>query len=435
MTPLTIGLIFMGVMLILLFLGVSVGSSMTMAAFAGFAILASTNAAITKVGSTAFDTLNNYNYAVIPLFVLMANIISTTGVGKALYDFFQKCVGRFRGGLAMATILACAIFSAISSTTVATAVTIGLIALPEMKRAGYSNSLSTGTIASGGTLGVLIPPSSVMITYAIIAQASMTKLFVAGVVPGIILALLMCIAVYVTCLINPNAGPKGEKSGIKAIAKAFLQCAEVIILIVLVLGGMFIGWFTPTEAGAIGAGSAILVTLIRKKLTFKNFLAAIKGTLENTGMVYLILIGAFILNYFVAAAGISNALANLISGLNLGYKAVTIIIMFIFLILGCFLDSLAMVLLTMPIFYPVATSLGADPLWFGVIVTIAMQLGCLTPPVGMNIFVVAGLDKRIRMEEVFKGVVPFIVAIFVTIALLVIWPELATWLPSLTTVS
>lgn len=431
MSPLAIGLIFMGIMLVLIFLGVSVGNSMAMAAFVGFAVLSSPNAAITKVGSTAFDTLNNYNYAVIPLFVLMANIISTTGVGKALYDFFQKCIGRFRGGLAMATILACAIFSAISSTTVATAVTIGLIALPEMKRAGYGNSLSTGTIASGGTLGVLIPPSSVMITYAIIAQASMTKLFVAGVIPGILLALLMCMAVYITCVINPQAGPKGEKCSIKEIAKSLLQCVEVIILIALVLGGMFAGWFTPTEAGAIGAGGAILVTLIRRKLTFKRFIEAVRGTLENTGMVYLILIGAFILNYFVAAAGISSALASLISGLNIGYKMATIVIMLIFLVLGCFLDSLAMVLLTMPIFYPVVTSLGADPLWFGVIVTIAMQLGCLTPPVGMNVFVVAGLDKTIRMEEVFKGVLPFILAIVGVIALLLIWPELATWLPSL----
>ena len=431
MSALAIGLIFLGVMLILIFLGMSVGTSMGIAAVIGFACIVSTNAAIAKAGSSPFDTINSYSYAVIPLFVLMANIIATTGVGKDLYDFFHKCVGRFRGGLAMATVLACAVFSAISSTTVATAVTIGLIAFPEMRRAGYDDSLSSGTIASGGTLGVLIPPSSVMITYAIIAQASMTKLFIAGVVPGIILAVLMCIAIYVTCLINPKAGPKSEKYSFMDIIKSLLKCLEVIILIALVLGGLFAGWFTPTEAGAIGAAGAIIITLIRKKLTWKNFIDAVKGTLENTGMVYMILIGAFLLNYMVASAGITNALANLVSGANMGYKGVTIIIILIMLVLGCFLDSLAMVLLTMPIFFPVVTALGADPLWFGIIVTLAMQLGCITPPVGMNLFVTAGLDKSLGINKVIKGAIPFIASILVIMILLLVWPELATWLPYL----
>lgn len=431
MSALAIGLICIGIMILLLLLKVPVGTSMSIMAFIGFALIVSFPAALSKAGTTPYDTMSSYSFAVIPLFVLMANLISTTGVGSALFEFFHRSIGKVRGGLAMATILACAIFAAISSTTVATAVTIGLIALPEMKKAGYSSSLATGSIVSGGTLGVLIPPSSVFITYAIIAQVSMTKLFIAGIIPGIILALLMCIIVYVICLINPKAGPKSAKYSFKDIMKSLMQCIEVIILIGLVLGGLFAGWFTPTEAGAVGAGGALILTLIRKKLTWKNFLEAVKGTLENTGMVYLILIGAFMLNYVVAASGISQTIASFIMGLNMSYKLVTIVILVIYLILGCFIDALAMMLFTMPIFFPIITALGADPIWFGVIVTLSMQLGTITPPVGMNVFVIAGLDKSIGIEKVYKGSLPFVIAIIVIVLLLILWPQLATWLPSL----
>ena len=288
-----------------------------------------------------------------------------------------------------------------------------------------------GSIASGGTLGVLIPPSSVFIIYSIIAQISMTRLFLAGIIPGIILALLMCATVTLTCIIHPNAGPRSRRHTMKEIVTSLLKCLEVILLITLVLGGLFAGWFTPTEAGGVGAAGAIVITLIRKKLTWKKFMEAIKGTLENTGMVYFIMFGAFLLNYLVATAGISTALANFISGIHVGYKLVTVVMLFIYLLLGCFLDAMAMVLLTMPIFYPVIISIGGDPFWFGVIVTISMQLGCITPPVGMNAFVVAGLDSRLGLEKVFKGCIPFMFPIIIIALLLILFPELATWLPGL----
>lgn len=431
MTPITIGIIAFVALIVMLAIGVNVGTTMALIAFGGIGAILTADVSLVKMATVPFSTMNDYNFAVMPMFVLMANVIASTGIGKSLYNLFYVTIGRFRGGLAMSTILACAVFAAISSTTVATAVTIGLIALPEMKKMHYNNELSTGSIAAGGTLGVLIPPSSVMINYAIMAQISITNLFIAGIVPGLILAALMCLAIQVTCRCNKNAGPAGPKFGAREVWKAFSQCGEIIILILLVLVGMFIGWFTPTEASAVGAAGAIIISLIRRRLTWANFLEAIRGTLKNTGMIYFILIGAFLMNAFVALTGIPTALSSLIAGLNVSYRIVTIFVIIIYLVLGCFLDSLAMVLLTVPIFLPVMTSLGADPLWFGVVVVIAMQMGCITPPVGMNVYVTAGLDKSIPMASVFKGIVPFLIAMIVCVILLILFPNLATFLPSL----
>lgn len=431
MTPLIIGIICFLILIVLLALGVNVGTTMALVAFGGMASILTLDASMVKMATVPFSVMNDYNFAVMPMFVLMANIIASTGVGKSLYDLFYVTIGRFRGGLAMSTILACAVFAAISSTTVATAVTIGLIALPEMKKMKYSDALSTGSIAAGGTLGVLIPPSSVMINYAIMAQIGVTELFVAGIIPGIILAVFMCIAIQFTCIKDKNAGPAGPKFSAKEAWTAFMRCGEIIILIIVVLVGMFIGFFTPTEASAVGAAGAIIITLVRRRLTWTNFLEAIKGTLKNTGMIYFILIGAFIMNSFVAMTTIPTALSNLIVGLNMDYRIVTIFVIAIYLILGCFLDSLAMVLLTVPIFLPVMLSLGADPIWFGIIVVLAMQMGCITPPVGMNVYVTAGLDKSIPMATVFKGIVPFLIAMIASIVILILFPNLATFLPSL----
>lgn len=431
MTPMTVCLIAFGVLVVLLALGVNVGTVMGLIAFGGLAVILSPDAAIIKMGTTPFGTMNDYNFAVMPLFVLMANIICTTGVGKKLYHLFHVSIGRFRGGLAMSTILACAVFAAISSTTVATAVTIGLIALPEMKKAGYKDSLSSGSIAAGGTLGIMIPPSSIMINYSIMAGLSVTKMFISGIIPGLILAVSMCVAIQIVCRIHPEAGPPAPKYSAREVWKALLDCVEIIILIALVLVGMFVGWFTPTEASAVGAAGALIITLIRRSLTWENFLQAIKGTLKNTGMIYFIMIAAFILNYFVAISTLPTKLASVITELNMGWRMVTLVIIVIYLFLGCFLDSLAMVLLTIPIFLPVMTALGADPFWFGIIVVMAQQMGCITPPVGMNVYVTAGLDKSIPMATIFKGILPFLFAMLFTVVLLILFPQLATFLPNL----
>lgn len=431
MNPVIIGCAALVVLVVLLVSGINVGTVMGIIGIGGMAILMGGDVALLKGGLSPFETMNSYNYAVMPLFILMANIISSTGIGKNLYNLFYRILGRFRGGLAMATIVACAVFAAISSTTTATAITIGLIALPEMRKAGYSDTLATGSIASGGTLGVLIPPSGILIVYGIFAQQSVSDLFTAVIIPGIMMMLAFCAAIAVTCRIRPDAGPRGEKFTLKEIWEVLKDCIEVIILIVLVLGGMFIGWFTPTEAGAIGAFGSIIITLVRKKLTWKGFISALQGTLKNTGMVFFILVGALVMNYFVAVTNLPSALANLLLRMNIGPTLTVIGMIVIYLFLGCFLDSLAMILMTLPVFFPVAMAVGADPIWFGVIIAICMELSAITPPVGMNLFVTKGLDKSIKIRDVYVGVAPFIVAEAVVVAILIAFPALTTWLPSI----
>lgn len=431
MTPMTIAIIGLVGLIVLLVIGVPVGTTMCMVGFFGMGTILNFPAAMSKVGSVAFETINSYNFAVMPLFMLMANLISSTGIGDALYDFFNKTIGRFRGGLAMATVGACAVFAAISSSTMATAVTIGLIALPQMKQLGYDDRLSTGSIAAGGTLGVLIPPSGILITYGIISQTSISKLLMAGLVPGLILAALFCVSIIITTKRRPESGPRGEKYSGKEVWKSFLSCGEIIVLILLVIGGMFAGWFTPTEASAVGAGGALLITLVRKKLTWKTFQKALIGTLNNTGSVYIIIIAALIMNYLLTVSGVPMALSSLISRMNVSYKVVTLVILVIYLFLGCFMDALAMILLTMPIFLPVMTALGADLVWFGIVVTIAMQMASVTPPVGMNVYVTAALDKSIPMENVFKGIVPFLICMIILGALMILFPGIVTWLPNM----
>lgn len=431
MTSVTIGILIVLGMLILMFIGVPIGSCMALAASAGMFFMLAPDAMILKMGSSPFETMTSYTYAVMPLFMLMAMLISTTGIGDDLYEFFYRTVGRFRGGLAMASVLACGIFAAISSSTMATALTIGMIALPQMKRLNYGDSLATGSVAAGGTLGILIPPSGIFIIYGIMTQQSISKLFIAGIIPGLILVALFCTGITLTCRLNPTMGPAGPKFSGKEIWDAAKRCIDIILLLIIVMGGMFAGFFTPSEAAAVGAFGAFLITLARKKLTKKNFIEAIHGTLKASGIVYMILIGAFALNYFMALTNIPTALANAIMEMNLSATLVVVAIIIVYLILGCFLDSLAMILLTMPVFFPLILAMDIDPIWFGVIVTLSVGMGCLTPPVGMNVYVVKGIAKEVPINKIFGGVLPFMAGQVILVVLLFIFPQLATWLPSL----
>jgi len=431
MEPVTVAIIGLAALIVLLLMGVPVATTMFIISIAGTATLVSFDASLVKLATSTFESINSYNFAVMPLFILMANIISNTGVGQSLYDFFNKCIGRFRGGLAMATIASCAIFAAINSSNLATVLTIGVIAYPEMKRLNYSSRLSTGSIAAGGTLGALIPPSGIMITYGIISQTSISKLFMAGIIPGISLALLMCISIIITCRMNPAAGPKGPVFPAKEALKAFLGCGEIVLLIVLVLGGMFYGWFTPTEAGAMGATGAIIITLLRKKLTMSSFLKAIQGTLKNVGTIFFIIVAALFMNYFMAVSTFPVFLANIITGLNADFRLVVLVIVLIYLVAGTFLDAMGMILLTIPIFVPIMHALGVDLVWFGIIIIICMEMSCITPPIGLNVFIAASLDKSVAMEETFKGIFPFLIAMLVMAGLLILFPQIALYLPSL----
>lgn len=431
MNSVTIGIILIAIMLVLLFIGVPIGACMAISAFLGMVFVLTPNAALLKMASSPFETMTSYTYAVMPLFMLMAMLISTTGIGRDLYDFFYRTVGRLRGGLAMATVLACGIFAAISSSTSATALTIGLIALPEMRRAKYGDSLATGSVAAGGTLGILIPPSGIFIIYGIMTQQSISRLFIAGIIPGIILIALFCGSIALVCRKNPAAGPAGPKFSGKEMLQALGKCIDVIILLVVVMGGMFASFFTPSEAAAVGCAGAIVITLARRRLTWKNFKEAIHGTLKASGIVYMIMIGAFILNYFMALTNIPTALANFIMDMGLSKTMVCVAIIIVYLILGCFLDALAMILLTMPVFFPIIQAMSIDPIWFGVIVTLSVGMACLTPPVGMNVYVVKGIAKHVPIDKIFGGAMPFLACQLILVVLMFLFPQMATWLPSL----
>lgn len=431
MTPITIGIVAFIALVVALFIGIPVSSAMGIVGLGGTILLLNPAAAFTKMGIVPYETLSAYNYAVLPMFIMMAQVIAYTGVGEALYTAFYRLIGRFRGGLAMATIVACGIFSAISASVIATAMTIGMIALPEMKKRDYGDKLATGSIAAGGTLGVMIPPSGILIFYGIMTSQNITKLFMAGIFPGILTIVMFCIVIFIICRISPEEGPPSPKFTGKEMLQGILGCVDIVILIILVLGGMFIGWFTPSEAGAIGAAGSLLLTLIRRKLTVENFKKAIRGTLENTGMLYFILIGGQIMNYFMSVSGLPSALVELVEEMNLGPVPVLIFIILVYLFLGCFMDGLPMILLTIPVIFPLIQSVGIDPLWFGIITTMCLQMAVLTPPVGINVYVVKGLDDRIPIWTVFKGAMPFLLAQLVVIILLFIFPQIVTWLPNL----
>jgi C4-dicarboxylate transporter, DctM subunit len=335
------------------------------------------------------------------------------------------------GGLAMATIFACAVFAAVASSSIACALTIGLIAIPEMKNYKYDNALSSGAVAAGGTLGILIPPSGVFIIYGIMTEQSIGKLFMAGVLPGILLALLFMAAIYVWVRLKPSAAPKGEKVSFKDIMKALGSCAEILALLILILGGLIMGWFTPTEAGAVGAFGALVLSLIRRQLTWQGFKESIIDSMRNAGMIFTVLTGAMVFNAFFAVTTIPMELAGWVTRLPLPPVIIMLIIMLMYVLLGTFLDELAMILLTIPVFFPVVTKLGFDPIWFGVIIVLVVELGMISPPVGITMFIVKGIAPDVPIETIFRGVLPFVVSVAIVMLVLLAFPKIALFLPGL----
>jgi C4-dicarboxylate transporter DctM subunit len=432
MSPIVVGLIGLVIIFLLIAVRMPVGFVMGLVAFVGIWYLVSNSAAMTKLETTPFSVASSYDLSTLPLFLLMANVMFTAGLGTDLYNLALKWLGRLPGGLAIATIAGCALFSGISSSSLATALCIGLVSLPEMKRTGYSDALATGSICAGGTLGILIPPSSVLIVYGILTQTSIGKLFMAGVVPGILAAVFYTITIVILCLRNPNLGPRGPKFSFKEKILAFGSCGEVIALIILVLGGLMIGWFTPTEAGAIGAFCAIVLSLIRRRIDWPKFKAALVATIKVTGMLYAVLIGAMIFQYFMALSNAPTMLGDWIGSLTFSPLFVMGIIIIIYLILGCFLDSMAMVLLTIPIFTPLVHTLGFDLIWFGIIIVRVVEVGLLTPPLGMIVFNISQITK-VPLTTVYRGVTPFVLSDIVHIILLLFVPLVVLWFPNLVT--
>jgi tripartite ATP-independent transporter DctM subunit len=415
----------------LLFIGIPVGVSLGLVAIAGLWVLLGSSATFLKMAITPFRMVESYDLSVLPLFLLMADVCAATGVSRDLYNLAAKWVGRLPGGIAMASIGACAIFAAISSSAVACAATIGSIAIPEMRRFNYDDSLATGTVAAGGTIGILIPPSFMFVLYGILTETSIGKLFMAGFIPGVLQAIFYFIAIYIVCKRNPSIGPRGLATTFKEKIMAFGSCGEVIGLILLVLVGITVGWFTPTEAGSIGAGGAILITLIRRRLTWKNFIQACMSSMKTTGMVFLILVGAYLFTYFITVTNIPTALSNMIIGLGVSPMAVIWIIIGTYIFLGTAMEEASMMLLTIPIFTPIIMNLGFDKIWFGVLIVRMMQVAMISPPVGITLFVIKGIAKDVPMGTIYKGVIPFILADVIHVTLVVFIPGLSMFLPSL----
>jgi tripartite ATP-independent transporter DctM subunit len=378
-----------------------------------------------------YTLVTSYDYAVLPLFLLMAEICMAAGMGQSLYRLVYAWIGRIRGGLAIATLGACAFFAAASASSIATAATIGLVALPEMRKYKYDVGVATGCLAAGGGLGILIPPSGVLIMYGIMTQQSISKLFVAGLVPGILLTLMFMVMIYIRARFKPELAPAGPKTTMKEKLVATTESIEMIVLLVLVILGLIIGWFTPTEAGAAGALGAIVLSLLRRRLTWAGFKKALVDTLRTTGMIFVILMGALVFNSFLAVSTIPMELAGWVSGLGLSPIVVMIIILIVYLLLGTFIDEVSMVLLTIPVFFPLIVELGFDPIWFGVIIVMVVELGMISPPVGMTLYVIKGIAPDIPIGTIFIGVIPFLIVDLILVALLIAFPVIATFLPSI----
>jgi tripartite ATP-independent transporter DctM subunit len=424
------GLIGIIVLLGLMALGMPIGFSMMLLGFAGFTYLVKLSGAFNVITTIPFATISNYDYCVLPLFVLMAAICLETGLGKSLFLMVYTWIGRLQGGLAVATIGACALFAAASASSIATAVTIGTVAIPEMRRYKYDLALSTGCVAAGGTLGILIPPSGTLIIYGIITQQSISKLFIAGILPGITLAFMFMVMIYIRARLNPNLAPAGPSTSFKEKLSATGQSAEMIALLLLVIIGLIVGLFTPTEAGAIGAFGAIVFSMIRRRLSWQGFKNSILDTLQNTGMIFVIMVGALIFNAFLAVSTIPMELASWITGFNLSPLVVMIVIIVIYIVLGCFIDAFSMVLLTVPIFYHLVTGIGFDPIWFGIIIVLVTEMAMITPPVGINVYVISGITRDAPMATVFRGITPFAITMVIFLIILIAFPQVALVLPS-----
>ncbi len=431
MTPLTTGFIGIVILFIFLFLGMPIGIAMGMVGFAGFAFLRGLDSALGVLTTVPYRTFASYDFSVVPLFILMGAFCFHAGLSKDLYNTVYRWLGHFRGGLALATVGACAGFAAVSGSSTATAATMGVVALPEMKRYGYDPALATGSVAAGGTIGILIPPSVGLIVYGIIAEQSIGRLFLAGFIPGVLEAVFYLITIFIICKLNPRLGPPASISSWRERIVSLKNTWIILLLFILVLGGIYFGIFTPTEAAGVGAFGAFLSALLRGKLNRQAFRDSLFETLRNTAMILIIVLGALILGYFLAISRVPFTIADTIVGLEINRYIMLIFILVFLLFLGTVIDAPAMILLITPIFYPVAEKLGFDPIWFGIIIVRMCEMALITPPVGLNVFVIKGVAPDVPMYTIFRGIVPFLMADVCHIALLIAVPQLSLFLPSL----
>ena len=431
MSPLIIGFIGIGILLLLFVLRMPIAFAMGVVGLVGYSYLSGLKGGLDILGMSAFSTSASFTLSVIPLFVLMGEFVSNAGLGKDLYYSVYRWLGHMSGGLASATIAACAGFAAICGSSVATAATVGTIAIPEMQRYKYDTKLAVGAVAAGGTLGMLIPPSTTFVIYGIITEVSIGKLFIAGIFPGLLLTAMFIVMIYVRTKFNPALGPPGPKTTIREKLTAIKSTWGIFALFILVIGGIYLGMFTPTEAAGVGAFGALILALSRRQLTWRRFWDSLVETGHITAMCLVIIVFAYIFGYFMAMSRIPTSLAKYIVELELDKYVVIAGIMAFYLVLGCFMEGFAMLILTVPIILPLVEALGFNPIWFGVLMVLECNMGLITPPVGINVFVISGVVKDVPMNTIFAGIVPFLVVMILCVIIVVAFPQIALFLPSI----
>lgn len=428
MSEVTVGLLGLAVVLALFLTGIELGFAMALVGFLGFGYIVSFNAALNLLAKDIFDVFASYGFTVIPLFVLMGQIAFNAGIAKRLYHTAYRFIGHVPGGMAMATVAGATAFKAICGSSPATAATFASVAVPEMDRYGYDKKLSTGIVATVGTLGILIPPSVTLIVFGIITEQSIGKLFLAGLIPGLIIAFFFICIIYAWCRINPNLGPRGEKSTWRERFRSLPEFALVVVIFLLMIWGLMEGFFTPTEAGSVGTAAVLAMSLARGDINFRGFVKSVSESLRTACMVLMLIAGSTILGHFLAVTKIPMIAADWVVGLPLNKYIIMVLISLIYQMGGSFIDDLAFMVLATPIFYPVIIKLGFDPIWFGMIIAITVMIGVVIPPVAINVFVVKNITK-VPFSVIYRGVYPFLISLVVAGALLFLFPQLALWLP------
>lgn len=429
LSPEAVGAAGIVLLLVLLAAAVPIGVALGLVGVAGLWILLDGEAALIKAAVLAFETISRYELGVLPLFMLMAHLCFAAGASRDFFDAAARFVGHKRGGLALSSIAGCAGFGAISGSSLATAATVGLVALPEMRRHRYSDALATGAVAAGGTLGSLTPPSGALIVFGIVAEQSIGKLFTAAIVPALTQSLFYMGAIWIVCRLWPALGPATERASWAARWAALKRITDIALLILLVIGGLAIGWFTPSEAASIGSAGAFVLCAVRRRLTYEVVRGSLRETLRTTGMIYVVIIGALVFSSFVSVSGVADGIAEMVAGVGGGPLTVILAMTVVLLLLGSVLDGLALMLLTTPIMLPIAADLGLSPVWFGIYLIRTMEIGFVHPPIGMNIYVIQGIAKDVPLGTIFRGILPFLAMDFLHLGLIIAIPGIALALP------